>query len=72
MPDVGFRIDESITRPDSKMIRASKDLAVANIGDSVNRMFCMDSSIQKTVNGTDEGFPIGSCSPTALGSRAAS
>ena len=72
MPNVGFRINESITRPASNLIGAFKDLPVANIGDSVNRTFCMDSSIQKTVNGTDEGVPIGSCSRTALGSRAAS
>lgn len=46
MPNVGFRINDSIIRPDSSLIGAFKDLPVANIGDSVNRTFCMASSIR--------------------------
>lgn len=46
MPNGGFRINESIDRPDWSLIGAFKDLPVANIGDSVNRAFCMASSIR--------------------------
>lgn len=46
MPNVGFRINESVSRPDASLIGAFKDLPVANIGDCINRTFCMASSIR--------------------------
>ena len=46
MPNVGLRINALINRPTPELIAAFRDLPVANIGDSVNRTFCMDSSIR--------------------------
>ena len=46
MPNVGLRINALINRPAPELISAFRDLPVASIGDSVNRTFCMDSSIR--------------------------
>jgi RraA family protein len=46
MANIGLRINESIERPAASLIRAFKDLPVANIGDSVNRSFCLNASIR--------------------------
>lgn len=46
MPNVGMRINETIIRPAASLIDAFRALPVANIGDSINRTFCMNSSIR--------------------------
>jgi RraA family protein len=46
MANVGMRIKETITRPDPGVISRFKDIPVANIGDSMNRAFCMHPSIR--------------------------
>jgi RraA family protein len=46
MTNVGLRINETIDRPQKSLIDAFKGLPVANIGDSVNRTFCMHPSIR--------------------------
>jgi RraA family protein len=46
MPNVGMRINKSITRPEASLLDSFKGLPVANIGDSVNRTFCMHPSIR--------------------------
>lgn len=46
MSNVGLRINELMNRPAPGLLDAFKDLPVANIGDSVNRTFCMDASIR--------------------------
>jgi len=46
MPNVGMRINEAIVRPDSGLIDAFRGLPVANIGDSINRTFCMHPTIR--------------------------
>jgi RraA family protein len=46
VPNVGMRINESIIRPDQGLIDLFKDIPVANIGDSMNRAFCMHPSIR--------------------------
>lgn len=46
MTNVGLRINDSIERPVPALISAFKNLPVANIGDSVNRTFCMSASIR--------------------------
>jgi RraA family protein len=50
MANVGLRIKETIERPAPSLLNAFKDLPVANIGDSVNRSFCMNASI-RPING---------------------
>lgn len=45
MTNVGLRINETIDRPQKSLIDAFKGIPVANIGDSVNRTFCMHPSI---------------------------
>jgi regulator of RNase E activity RraA len=46
MTNVGLRINESMVRPQASLIDAFKGLPVANIGDSMNRTFCMHPSIR--------------------------
>jgi RraA family protein len=46
MTNIGLRINESIIRPQASLIDAFKGLPVANIGDSMNRTFCMHPSIR--------------------------
>jgi RraA family protein len=46
MSNVGLRINETISRPEPSLLQGFKNIPVANIGDSVNRMFCMHSSIR--------------------------
>ena len=46
MPNVGMRINETIVRPDQGLIDAFRGLPVANIGDSINRTFCMHPTIR--------------------------
>lgn len=46
MPNVGMRINEAIVRPDPAVIDAFRRLPVANIGDSINRTFCMHPTIR--------------------------
>lgn len=46
MANVGLRINESIHRPAPGVLEAFKSLPVANIGDSVNRTFCMSASLR--------------------------
>lgn len=46
MANVGLRINATVNRPDVEIVRAFKDLPVANIGDSINRAFCMHASIR--------------------------
>ena len=46
MPNVGMRINEAIVRPDTALIDAFRPLPVANIGDSINRTFCMHPTIR--------------------------
>jgi RraA family protein len=46
MANAGLRINEAFERPASALISAFKDLPVANIGDSINRTFCMSASIR--------------------------
>ena len=50
MNNIGCRIFTKINRPDKALIERFIDLPVANIGDNMNRMFCVDSEI-KSVNG---------------------
>lgn len=46
MPNVGMRVNEAIVRPDPALIDAFRGLPVANIGDSINRSFCMHPAIR--------------------------
>lgn len=46
MPNVGMRINEAIVRPDPALVDAFRRLPVANIGDSINRTFCMHPAIR--------------------------
>jgi RraA family protein len=46
MSNAGLRINESINRPAPSLIDGFKGIPVANIGDSVNRTFCMKPSIR--------------------------
>lgn len=46
MSNVGMRINEAITRPDPAIVNLFRDIPVANIGDSMNRTFCLHPSIR--------------------------
>lgn len=50
MPVVGFRINTTIQRPSRDLIDGFAGLPVANIADTMNRMFCIDARI-RPVNG---------------------
>ncbi len=50
MPVVGFRINTAIQRPSRDLIEGFAGLPVANIADTMNRMFCIDARI-RPVNG---------------------
>lgn len=46
MSNVGLRIRNLTERPDRALIQGFQGLPVANIGDSMNRTFCMDAAIR--------------------------
>ncbi|MGN6701405.1 MAG: RraA family protein [Burkholderiaceae bacterium] len=46
MANVGLRIRHDIERPGPDLIRPFQGLPVANIGDSINRTFCMRASLR--------------------------
>ena len=46
MPVVGFRIKKTIQRPPRDLIDGFAGLPVANIADTMNRMFCIDARIR--------------------------
>lgn len=46
MSNAGLRIKQTINRPGASLIQGFKDIPVANIGDSMNRMFCLDAAIR--------------------------
>jgi RraA family protein len=46
MSNVGLRIKQTINRPERSLIQGFRNIPVANIGDCMNRMFCLDSSIR--------------------------
>lgn len=43
--NVGFRIYENFTRPDPKLIEGFRGIPSSNIGDMMNRLYCMDAGI---------------------------
>lgn len=45
MANPGFRIKKTFTRPDKELVAAFNSIPVANIGDNMNRMSCMNSRI---------------------------
>lgn len=45
MANPGFRIKKSIIRPDKDLVAAFASIPVANIGDNMNRINCMNSRI---------------------------
>jgi RraA family protein len=51
MSNIGFRIHTKINRPPKELIGGFADLPVANIADTMNRMFCLDARI-RPVNDT--------------------
>ncbi|MGM9533297.1 RraA family protein [Intestinibacter sp.] len=50
MSNIGCRIFTEIKRPDKELIDQFRGLPVANIGDNMNRIYCVDSNI-KSMNG---------------------
>lgn len=48
--NIGCRIFTEINRPPKELVERFRGLPVANIGDNMNRLFCVDSSI-KSLNG---------------------
>ncbi|MDB5841835.1 MAG: Dimethylmenaquinone methyltransferase [Herminiimonas sp.] len=46
MSNAGFRIKRSINRPERSLFEGFRDIPVSNIGDSVNRCFCLDAEIR--------------------------
>lgn len=46
MSNVGLRIYTNVNRPSKELIESFRGLPVANIADSMNRMFCMDAKIR--------------------------
>jgi len=46
MANVGFRIYSKIERPDRKLVEGFAGIPVANIGDNINRQFCLDAKIR--------------------------
>lgn len=46
MSNVGFRVFKKINRPDKALIEQFRDIPVANIGDVMNRISCMDARIK--------------------------
>ena len=51
MSNVGFRIYKRINRPSKALLEQFKGIPVANIGDEMNRLGCMDARI-KPLNST--------------------
>ena len=45
MTNPGFRIKSSITRPDKALVEGFRGVPVANIGDNMNRMACMNARV---------------------------
>ena len=43
---VGFRIFSEISRPDKALIALFEGIPVANLGDNMGRLYCMDASIK--------------------------
>ncbi|MBR1457546.1 MAG: RraA family protein [Oscillospiraceae bacterium] len=50
MSNVGCRIFTEIPRPDKELVERFRGLPVANIGDNMNRIYCVDPAI-KSLNG---------------------
>lgn len=46
MSNVGLRIYKNINRPSKEVIESFRGLPVANIGDTMNRMFCINAKIR--------------------------
>lgn len=47
---IGCRIYTKVNRPEREIVELFRDIPVANIGDNMNRLFCVDSSI-KSISG---------------------
>ena len=45
MSNPGFRIKKTFSRPEKSLVNAFKSIPVANIGDTMNRMSCMNARI---------------------------
>ncbi|NCB02090.1 MAG: RraA family protein [Spirochaetia bacterium] len=45
MSNIGFRINQTFSRPDDSLVESFRDIPVANICDNMGRIACMDSSI---------------------------
>lgn len=50
MSNVGCRIFTKINRPKKELVEKFRNIPVANIGDNMNRLYCVDGSI-KSLNG---------------------
>lgn len=46
MANPGLRVKKSFTRPDPELVRQFADIPVANIGDNMNRICCMNSRVR--------------------------
>lgn len=46
MSNIGFRIVSSIERPNRKLVESFRGIPVANIGDVMNRNYCLDARIR--------------------------
>lgn len=45
MSNPGFRVKKTFTRPEKALVESFRSIPVANIGDNMNRIGCMDSRI---------------------------
>ena len=45
MSNVGCRIFTEVPRPPKELVERFRGLPVANIGDNMNRIYCVDSAI---------------------------
>ena len=50
MSNVGCRIFTEVPRPPKELVERFRGLPVANIGDNMNRIYCVDSAI-RSMNG---------------------
>ncbi len=46
MPNVGFRVFETINRPDRELVEKFRDIPVANICDNMGRIYGLDAAIR--------------------------
>ncbi len=46
MANPGFRVKKSFVRPDKALVESFKDIPVANIGDNMNRVNCMNARVR--------------------------